>query len=87
MFIKKKKNRSGTTSVVVVEKNGQKYKEHLTVGISSEETEIDALVKQGQQSLEYGKNHNYYPNKNAPKQTNLIKNHDYETTPKNRNTF
>ena len=33
MFVRKKKNRSGTTSVVVVDKHGGKFKELHTVGI------------------------------------------------------
>ena len=49
MFVKKKKNRSGTTSVVVAEKHNQIYKEHITIGISSEESEIKQFVAKGRQ--------------------------------------
>jgi transposase len=49
MFVKKKRNRSGTTSVVVSEKCNQIYKEHITIGISSDELEIKQLVEQGKQ--------------------------------------
>ena len=47
MFVRKKKNRSGSTSVIVVEKTSNKYKEHITIGISSDEEEIERLVRQG----------------------------------------
>lgn len=40
MFLKKKKNRSGTTSVVVAEKRKGVYRELKTVGVSSDETKI-----------------------------------------------
>ena len=49
MFVRKKKNRSGSTSVIVVEKNSNKYKEHITIGISSDENEIEGLVEQGKE--------------------------------------
>jgi len=47
MFVKKKRNRSGTTSVVVAEKSNKSYKEHITIGISSDELEIKQFVNQG----------------------------------------
>ena len=43
MFVRKKKNRSGTTSVVVVDKHGGKFKELHTVGIGHNDTEIEKL--------------------------------------------
>ena len=49
IFVRKKKNRSGSTSVIVVEKNSNKYKEHITIGISSDENEIEGLVEQGKE--------------------------------------
>lgn len=49
MYVKKKKNRSKTTSVVVCEKIKGKYKEHITIGISSDEKEIEQLVQQGKE--------------------------------------
>ena len=52
MFVRKKKNRSGSTSVIVVEKNSNKYKEHITIGISSDENEIERLVKQGKEWIQ-----------------------------------
>jgi len=47
MFVRKKKNRSGTVSVVVVCKQSGAYKEIRTVGTSSDEFEIAAFVQQG----------------------------------------
>ncbi|WP_290380775.1 hypothetical protein [uncultured Duncaniella sp.] len=47
MFVRKKKNRSGSTSVVVVDKHGGKFKELHTVGIGREEHEIEQLCIQG----------------------------------------
>lgn len=47
MFVKKKKNRSGSTSVVVASKHKGIYKEHLTIGISSDPSEIKCLIEQG----------------------------------------
>lgn len=47
MFVRKKKNRSGTTSIVVVDKHGGKFKELHTVGIARDESEIDILCLQG----------------------------------------
>jgi len=47
VFIRKKKNRSGTTSIVVVEKCKGIYKEIKTIGTSKEPSEIDSYFKQG----------------------------------------
>lgn len=52
MFIRKKKNRSGTTSVVVVEKTGGRFKELKTIGISSDDTYILELVSQGNEWID-----------------------------------
>jgi len=49
MFVKKKKNRSGTTSVVIAEKYNQIYKEHITIGVSSDESDIKQYVEKGKQ--------------------------------------
>jgi transposase len=56
MFVRKKKNRSGTTSVVVVDKSHGKFKELVTIGISKNEEEINQLVQQGKEwiSTYYG---------------------------------
>jgi transposase len=47
MFVRKKKNRSGTTSVVVVDKSGSQFRELKTIGVSSDEKQIAALYQQG----------------------------------------
>ena len=56
MFVRKKKNRSGTTSVVVVDKSRGKFKELVTIGILKNEEEINHLVQQGEEwiSTYYG---------------------------------
>lgn len=52
MYIKRKKNRSGSTSVVVAEKVKGKYKELTTIGISSDAEEIEKLVTKGKKWIE-----------------------------------
>lgn len=47
MFVRKKKNRSGTTSVVVVDKRGGQFREVKTIGVSSDEKEISEFYLQG----------------------------------------
>jgi len=47
MFIRKKKNRSGTTSIVVVDKNHGVFREIITIGVSKEGSEIKSLYLQG----------------------------------------
>ena len=47
MFVRKKKNRSGTTSVVVVDKSGGRYRELKTIGVSSDEKEIAVFYQEG----------------------------------------
>lgn len=47
MFVRRKKNRSGTTSVVVVDKHGGKFKELHTVGVGKSEDEVEELCRQG----------------------------------------
>ena len=49
MFIKKKKNRSRTTSVVVAEKQKGKYIEHITIGVSSFPSSINLLIEKGKE--------------------------------------
>lgn len=49
MFVKKKRNRSGTTSVVVAEKNKGSYSELITIGVSSDDNEIASFVRQGKE--------------------------------------
>lgn len=49
MFVRKKKNRSGTTSVVIIDKRGGRFRELQTIGVSSDEKEIAFLYQQGKQ--------------------------------------
>ena len=51
MFVRKKKNRSGTTSVVVVDKSGKHFRELRTIGVSDKEKEIEELYQQGKRWL------------------------------------
>lgn len=52
MFVRRKKNRSGTTSVVVVDKHGGKFKELHTVGVSCDEAEINRLCVEGRKWIQ-----------------------------------
>ena len=52
MFIRKKKNRSGTTSIVVVDKSNGLFRELTTIGISSDEQAIAALYQQGKRWID-----------------------------------
>lgn len=47
MYVRRKKNKSGSSSIVIVDKSRGKYVEIKTIGISSDEPEIDLLMKQG----------------------------------------
>lgn len=47
MFVRKKKNRSGTTSVVVVDKSKHQFRELKTIGVSSDEKIITELYQSG----------------------------------------
>ena len=48
MFVRKRRNRSGSTSVVVIDKSSGKPKELVCVGISTDEREIETLVGKAQ---------------------------------------
>ena len=52
MFVRKKKNRSGSTSVIVAEKQGRRFKELITIGVSSDESDIAELVRRGKEWIE-----------------------------------
>ena len=52
MFIRKKKNRSGTTSVVVVNKSHGRFKELITIGVSDDEVQIEQYINQARQWIE-----------------------------------
>ncbi len=52
MFIRKKKNRSGTTSLVVVDKHNGVYREIHTIGVGKDQTEIDSMFLKGLRWIE-----------------------------------
>lgn len=52
MFIKRKKNRSGTVSIVVAEKISGYYRELTTIGIARHQEEIDSLITKGRKWIE-----------------------------------
>ena len=47
MFVRKRRNHSGSTSVVVIDKSSGKPRELVCVGISSDIGGIEALVQKG----------------------------------------
>ena len=47
MFVRKRKNRSGSTSVVVIDKSRGRFRELITLGVSSNEKTICELCAQG----------------------------------------
>src|SRR5690606_24882424 len=49
MFLRKKINRSGTTSIVVVEKSHGKFKHVKTIGVSSDEKELEKFLSKGRE--------------------------------------
>ena len=49
MYVRTKKNKSGTTSVVVVDKSQGRYKEIKTIGIAKSESEVEALTGRARQ--------------------------------------
>jgi hypothetical protein len=46
MFVKKKKNKSGSTSIQIIDKSLGKYKVLRTIGSSTDKNEIDQWSKQ-----------------------------------------
>lgn len=55
MFIRRNKNRSSTTSIQVVRKDGRKNKVIKTIGISTNPDELEVFVKQGKLFIEHQK--------------------------------
>ena len=47
MFIRRKKNRSGSISIVVIDKGNGKYREVRTIGTSSDASELEKLYVEG----------------------------------------
>ena len=52
MYVRKKKNRSVSTNVVVVDKSSGRIRYLKTIGISSDEKVISELYKQGRKWIE-----------------------------------
>ena len=52
MFVKRKENRSGTTSIVVSEKIKGNYNELTTIGIAKTDEDIENFVKQGSEWID-----------------------------------
>lgn len=52
MFVKKKRNRSGTVSVVIAEKILGRYSELTTIGVSSDESVVEELVLKGKEWID-----------------------------------
>ena len=59
MFIKRKKNRSGTVSIVVAEKISGYYKELTTIGIARTQEEIDSLMIKGRKWIDAEQEHRH----------------------------
>ena len=53
MFVRKRRNRSGTTSVVVVDKSSGRFKELTTIGEASTSEEIAALEAKAQRWIDH----------------------------------
>ena len=53
MFIRKKKNRSGSTNIVVVEKRKGIYREIMSIGSSSDTYEIESFCHQAKQWISH----------------------------------
>ena len=49
MFVRQKKNKSGSTSVIVVREEKGRYKLVKTMGSSSDPQEIESLIRQGKE--------------------------------------
>lgn len=52
MFIRKKKDRSGTTSIVVVDKSRGDYRELVTIGVNNDNSEIESLCRQAKKWID-----------------------------------
>ena len=53
MFVRKRRNKSGTTSVVVVDKSSGRFKELTTIGVASTSEEIAALEEKAQRWIDH----------------------------------
>ena len=53
MFVRKRRNKSGTTSVVVVDKSSGRFKELTTIGVASTSEEIAELEVKAQHWIDH----------------------------------
>ena len=53
MFIRKKKNCSGSTSVVIADKRSGTFTELKVIGVGTSEDEIHTLVKKGKEWISH----------------------------------
>ncbi|RUA11726.1 MAG: hypothetical protein DSY82_03105 [Flavobacteriia bacterium] len=53
MFLRKKKNKSGSISIQIISKSGGKYKVIKTIGCGRTEQEVQKLEYLGKQELEH----------------------------------
>lgn len=53
MFVRRKKNRSGSTSVVIADKSSGTFTELKVIGIGTTEEEIRLLVREGQEWISH----------------------------------
>jgi len=51
MFVRKKKNKSGSVSIQIISKSNGKYKVVETIGCSKNEIEIEQLVKKANERV------------------------------------
>ena len=68
MFVRRKQNKSGSTSVQVVSKTGGKYRVQKSFGSSRDETELTTLERKAQQwvkECEYGNGDDLFPSDDA----------------------
>jgi len=47
MFVRRKKNKSGSTTIVIIDRNGGRFKPVKTIGTSSDAVRIEILYRQG----------------------------------------
>lgn len=52
MFVRKKKNKSGSISIQIIDKSSGKYKVHKTIGSSNQPRKIDQLIKEGENYIQ-----------------------------------
>jgi transposase len=53
MFVRKKKNSSGTISVQIIDKSSGKYKVHKTIGSSSDEKIVEEFYKKAKEEIKH----------------------------------